>query len=168
MNGIFVFTLAASCLLVFIAVRTMIVRFVCARWSCEAGFEQCREHIFNQYRLTIRSSGAEEQLYHNSMHIVPIPVLASDGSVYHVPWLGFLHRAEVVDISGIWVALDARRISKGVYPEHIRELPKGEYIEGWLVGNGVFAITDNIVAVVDIGYSNSGSMRCNQSEKLSA
>lgn len=149
------YTLGATILglWVFKTVRSFGKKFFSKKWSRETDFEQCLDNIFNQYRLTIRISGKERQLYHNCTHFEPIPVLTSGGSVYHVPWLGFVHREYVADTAGTWVALDVSRVVKGVYPEHVRELVPGEYIQGWLVQNGVFAVTDSMVAVADLGSS---------------
>lgn len=139
--------------------RSIVIQSRSKKWLLEPDFEQCRDNIFNQYRLTIRNRGKEEQLYHNSTHREPIPVLTPDGSVYHVPWLGFVLREEATDTTGTWVALDVSRLVKGVCPEHVRELAPGEYVQGWLVQNGVFAVTDSLVAVADFGPSNSRPMR---------
>jgi len=112
-------------------------------------FSRLRKRSFEEYRLTIVLDGLERQLFHHSVVCEPIPVLCEDGQVCHVPWLGFMYQSETKKFAGECVAIKVVRIDCGATSMRRRTLQDGEFLEGWMIENGVFALTNNQVAVVN-------------------
>jgi|GEM_PF-1512770 len=70
-----------------------------------------------------------------------VGVLTRDGKDHHVRWLGFIDRAEAKQIRGRPVKLVISRVGR-------IDLEAGQYVQGCLVENGVYAVTDSQVAIV--------------------
>lgn len=70
-----------------------------------------------------------------------VGVLARDGRAHQVRWLGFIERSEAKIAGGRPVKLVISRVGR-------IDLEPGQYVQGCLVENGVYAVTDSAVAIV--------------------
>lgn len=78
-----------------------------------------------------------------------VGVLSRDGKAHQVRWLGFITREEAIQSGGKPVKLVISRVESV-------DLEPGQYVQGCLVANGVYAITDSVVAVVQGRSTISG------------
>ena len=70
-----------------------------------------------------------------------VGVLTRDGRTHQVRWLGFIKREDARRSTGRPVKLVISRVGR-------EDLQPGQYVQGCLVEEGVYAVTDSVVAVV--------------------
>jgi len=70
-----------------------------------------------------------------------VGVLTRDGHTHQIRWLGFIKREDARRSTGRPVKLVISRVGRV-------DLEQGQYVQGCLVEEGVYAVTDSVVAVV--------------------
>ena len=70
-----------------------------------------------------------------------VGVLTRDGRTHQICWLGFIKREDARRSTGRPVKLGISRVGRA-------DLQPGQYVQGCLVEEGVYAVTDSVVAVV--------------------
>lgn len=70
-----------------------------------------------------------------------VGVLKRDGKSHQVRWLGFISREKARQAAGKSVKLVISRVE-------CVDLQAGEYVQGCLVREGAYALTDSVVAVI--------------------
>ena len=70
-----------------------------------------------------------------------VGVLTRDGRTHQIRWLGFIKREDARRSIGRPVKLVISRVGRV-------DLEQGQYVQGCLVEEGVYAVTDSVVAVV--------------------
>ena len=70
-----------------------------------------------------------------------VGVLTRDGRTHQIRWLGFIKRENARRSTGRPVKLVISRVGK-------EDLQSGQYVQGCLVEEGVYAVIDSVVVVV--------------------
>lgn len=129
----------------------VLIEFYERKLICDKKFDEFRLKLFKNYRLSIPESEGYTEICCLNRGKVNLTLLSGENLFCQAIWLGFITREECVRLSGRYVWFEATHIDrsrKTRSKEKGRALKRGEYVQGWQTQNGVYAVTDNMVAVI--------------------
>lgn len=118
----------------------------------EKKFDEFRLKLFRNYRMHVPDFQGSTELSWLNRGKVNLTVLSGEYLLSEAPWLGFITREECVRIRGRYVWLEATHISSSRLSSskgQSRALKRGEYVQGWQTEKGVYAVSDNMVSVIE-------------------
>jgi len=116
----------------------------------EQHFTRFRQLLFGSVQLSVDDT--------DPSHVLPgvdstrertVTVITGDGIKTDASWLGFITREENARYPGRYAWIHAAAVVQAQSSSmQSRHLAREEFVQGWLTGNGVYAVTDNNVAII--------------------